>query len=120
MTADQLPLAHRWNDDPPMQFHWPSGLQAVPGAKPPELPPPLAGALPLLGVEGTLGAAGTSGVVGGFTTTGGEAGAPVGAVSPPLTVTKTPPGIFLVGAAGGALTTGGLGTEGEPPPLPGF
>jgi hypothetical protein len=34
-TADQTPLAQRRNDVPLMQFHWPSLLQAVPGAKPP-------------------------------------------------------------------------------------
>jgi hypothetical protein len=28
MVADQTPLAQRWNEVPPIQFHWPSGVQA--------------------------------------------------------------------------------------------
>ncbi len=32
ITADHCPLAHRWKDVPPMQFHSPSVVQAVPTA----------------------------------------------------------------------------------------
>lgn len=32
-TADHIPLAHCWKDEPPMQFHIPSVEQAVPTAK---------------------------------------------------------------------------------------
>ena len=31
-TTDQAPLAHCWKDVPPMQFHMPSVVQAVPAA----------------------------------------------------------------------------------------
>ena len=51
ICTDQTPLAQRWNDVPPMQFHWPSVEHAVPAAKavpspllPPVVPVPDAGA----------------------------------------------------------------------------
>jgi hypothetical protein len=31
-TADHMPDAQRWNELPPMQFHAPSSVQAVPVA----------------------------------------------------------------------------------------
>lgn len=46
ISTDHMPLAQRWKDEPPMQFHWPSLVHAVPGVnRPAELVPvPAAGA----------------------------------------------------------------------------
>ena len=38
-TTDQAPLAHCWNDVPPIQFQSPSGVQAEPGVSSPVVVP---------------------------------------------------------------------------------
>jgi len=45
MIADQVPLAHCWNEVPPMQFHSPSVVQGLPAVCAPTAPvvPVLAG-----------------------------------------------------------------------------
>lgn len=60
ITSDQTPLAQRWKDVPPMQFHMPSGLQAPLRAPlmEPELFDEGAGEL-----DGTTGAAGEDAAV---------------------------------------------------------
>lgn len=52
MAGDQVPEAQRWNCLPPIQFHWPSWVQAVPAEypEPPSLPPLAGGAAEEAGV----------------------------------------------------------------------
>lgn len=52
-TADQIPLAHRWNDVPSIQFHIPSAMQVAPGIMgTPEPPGMVAVDAGLLGLAG--------------------------------------------------------------------
>jgi hypothetical protein len=90
MTVDQAPLAHCWNDVPPIQFHIPSVVQAVPAVKAPavEVVPVLAGVdAEATGVEAT-GA--TDEALGEEDTTGAGAEVATG-VFEVATVAKTPP-----------------------------
>lgn len=101
-TTDQVPLPHCWNDVPPMQFHIPSVVQALPAActvpEPvvpvdvPELGAGEAEEATGLATGATLGADAT----GAADTTGsaGATGAWVASLAADVgTVAKTPPGI---------------------------
>jgi hypothetical protein len=47
MTGDQMPLPHCWKEVPPTQFHWPSGLHALPAVMAPADEPVVAPELPV-------------------------------------------------------------------------
>jgi hypothetical protein len=74
-TTDHVPLAHCWNEVPPIQFHCPSVVQAEPAviAEPEPVVPVLAGA----DEETGAGAPEATGV-GTTLTTGDTTGATVG------------------------------------------
>jgi len=101
-TTDQVPLAHCWKEVPPIQFHIPSVVQAVPAAMAepdplvPVLVPVLAGveedatgveAIDATGAALETGA--TVAIVADEAT--GEAAAVADAAEDGATVTKTPP-----------------------------
>jgi hypothetical protein len=72
MGTDHIPLAHRWNIDPPIQFHAPSGEHAEPAV----LPPALFGAIVGAGDEGAAAEGEGAGFTGGGDgSAGGEDGA---------------------------------------------
>lgn len=54
MTGDQIPLPHCWKEDPPTQFHRPSGLQALPAVWAPLEEPVVAPEVPVLPVDPEL------------------------------------------------------------------
>lgn len=93
MTTDQVPLAHCWYEVPPMQFHSPSVVQAVPAAM--AEPAPVVPVLPVLaavdedatGVEAL--ALETADATGVEEATGAEVA--LDAPADDATVAKTPP-----------------------------
>lgn len=91
----QLPLAHRWKDVPPMQFHAPSSVQAPDSVLPPPLDPlpvPLPVAVPVpAGAAADVVPADAAGTVDVARVVAAAVSEVAAVPPPPWDVRKTPP-----------------------------